>query len=87
MLAVYLFGRGHPDSGYRPRRTGGFFAQVEGTIFGLFNLFSGGALEQFSVFSLGIMPYISASIILQLLTVFSPTWSACRKKATSDARR
>jgi preprotein translocase subunit SecY len=45
---------------------------MEGTIFGIFNMFSGGALEQLSVFALGIMPYISASIILQLLTVVIP---------------
>ena len=48
------------------------FAQMQGTIFGLFNMFSGGALEQLSIFALGIMPYISASIILQLLTVVVP---------------
>ncbi len=72
MLAVYRIGVAIPTPGIDRDGLAAFFAQVEGTIFGLFNLFSGGALEQFSVFSLGIMPYISASIILQLLTVVFP---------------
>ncbi len=72
MLAVYRVGVAIPTPGIDREGLAAFFAQVEGTIFGLFNLFSGGALEQFSVFSLGIMPYISASIILQLLTVVFP---------------
>ncbi len=72
MLAVYRVGVAIPTPGIDRDGLAAFFAQVEGTIFGLFNLFSGGALEQFSVFSLGIMPYISASIILQLLTVVFP---------------
>ena len=72
MLAVYRVGVAIPTPGIDREGLAAFFAQVENTIFGLFNLFSGGALEQFSVFSLGIMPYISASIILQLLTVVFP---------------
>ena len=72
MLAVYRVGVAIPTPGIDRDGLAAFFAQVEGTIFGLFNLFSGGALEQFSVFSLGIMPYISASIILRLLTVVFP---------------
>jgi preprotein translocase subunit SecY len=72
MLAVYRLGIHVPTPGIDRHALAAFFEQYKGTIFGLFNLFSGGALEQFSVFSLGIMPYISASIILQLLTVVFP---------------
>ncbi len=50
-----------------------FFARQQGTIFGLFDMFSGGALERLSVFALGIMPYISASIIIELLKVVIPS--------------
>src|SRR5207248_3498148 len=64
-----------------------YFEQVKGTIFGLFNLFSGGALEQFSVFSLGIMPYISASIILQLLTVVFPYLERLSKEGEVGRRK
>ena len=72
MLAVYRLGVAIPTPGIDRQALAAFFERVQGTIFGLFNLFSGGALEQFSVFSLGIMPYISASIILQVLTVVLP---------------
>src|SRR3972149_6492361 len=64
-----------------------FFDRVKDTIFGLFNLFSGGALEQFSVFSLGIMPYISASIILQLLTVVFPYLERLSKEGEVGRRK
>ena len=59
-----------------------FFEQMQGTVFGLFNLFSGGALEQLSIFALGIMPYISASIIFQLLTIVIP-----QLEAAAEGRR
>lgn len=58
-----------------------------GTIFEIFNMFSGGALKQFSVFALGIMPYISASIILQLLTVVVPTLEQLKKEGESGRRK
>ena len=54
------------------RRLKQVFANMKGTIFGWFNMFSGGALERFSIFALGVMPYISSSIIFQLLTVVWP---------------
>jgi preprotein translocase subunit SecY len=72
MLAVYRFGVHVPTPGIDRAAMAAFFDQQRNTLFGFLNLFSGGALEQFSVFSLGIMPYISASIILQLLTVVFP---------------
>ena len=93
MLAVYRLGIHVPTPGIDRHALAAFFEQYKGTIFGLFNLFSGGALEQFSVFSLGIMPYISASIILQLLTVvfaylerLSKEGEAGRRKITQYTR-
>jgi preprotein translocase subunit SecY len=64
-----------------------FFEQAAGTVFGLFNLFSGSALEQLSIFSLGIMPYISASIILQLLTVVVPQLDLMRKEGEQGRKK
>jgi len=87
MLAVYRVGVAIPTPGINREGLAAFFSQVEGTIFGLFNLFSGGALEQFSVFSLGIMPYISASIILQLLTVVFPYLERLSKEGDVGRRK
>jgi len=72
MLAVYRLGAFIVTPGINADIVRNFFEQMAGTMFGLFSLFSGGALEQLSIFALGIMPYISASIILQLLTVVVP---------------
>ncbi|UCD84941.1 MAG: preprotein translocase subunit SecY [Deltaproteobacteria bacterium] len=72
LLAVYRIGVAIPTPGINSQALADFFARAQGTLFGMFNLFSGGALERLSVFALGIMPYISASIILQLLTVVIP---------------
>jgi preprotein translocase subunit SecY len=75
MLAVYRVGCAVPVPGVDASALADFFqraASGAGSLFGLLNLFTGGALQQFSVFALGIMPYISASIILQLLTVVIP---------------
>jgi preprotein translocase subunit SecY len=72
LIAVYRIGVFVPAPGIDVDALRVFFKMAQGTIFGVFNLFSGGALERFSIFSLGIMPYISASIILQLLTVVVP---------------
>src|SRR5690348_7089980 len=58
-----------------------------GTFLGLFNMFSGGALEQLSIFALGIMPYISASIILQLLTVVVPTLERLQKEGQQGQKK
>lgn len=87
MLAVYRVGVAIPTPGIDRQALAAFFDQVRGTIFGLFNLFSGGALEQFSVFSLGIMPYISASIILQLLTVVFPYLERLSKEGEVGRRK
>jgi preprotein translocase subunit SecY len=72
LLAVYRLGAHVPTPGVDPRAIDEFFRASAGSIFGFLDIFSGGALRRLSVFALGIMPYISASIILQLLTVVWP---------------
>ncbi len=72
MLAVYRVGVAIPTPGINGQALGEYFRQAQQTVFGMVNLFSGGALERFSIFALGIMPYISASIILQLMTLVIP---------------
>jgi len=72
LLAVYRVGAHIPTPGVNGEAVAEFFERFKGGVFGLMDLFSGGALRNFTIFSLGIMPYISASIILQLLTVVWP---------------
>jgi len=79
MLAVYRFGVHIPTPGVDGSTVLKFF-QNQGGIFGLFNTFTGGALNQFSVFALGIMPYISSSIIFQLLTAVIPYFEQLKKR-------
>jgi preprotein translocase subunit SecY len=93
MLAVYRVGVHIPTPGIDTVALAAFFKRAQGTLFGLFDMFSGGALENMSVFALGIMPYISASIILDLMTVVVPyleklkkEGEAGRKKITQYAR-
>ncbi len=73
MLAVYRIGCHIPTPGINSQALAHFFAQAKGTLLGMFDMFSGGALEKLTVFALGIMPYISSSIIFQLLTVVIPS--------------
>lgn len=87
MLAVYRMGVAIPTPGIDRQALASFFTTVENTIFGLVNLFSGGAFEQFSVFALGIMPYISASIILQLLTMVFPYLERLSKEGEVGRRK
>ena len=87
MLAVYRVGAFIVTPGIDPNVVRSFFEQMEGTMLGLFTLFSGGALEQLSIFSLGIMPYISASIIFQLLTVVIPQLEEMKKEGEQGQRR
>jgi preprotein translocase subunit SecY len=63
------------------------FANMKGTVFGMFNLFSGGAFEKFSIFALGVMPYISASIIVQLLTVVFPQFHELQKEGDQGRKK
>jgi preprotein translocase subunit SecY len=86
MLAVYRIGCAIPTPGVDPLEIRRFFQEQGGGIFGLFNLFTGGALEQFSIFALGIMPYITASIILQLLTVAIPHLAELKKEGEQGRR-
>jgi preprotein translocase subunit SecY len=87
MLAVYRVGVAVPTPGIDTAVLGEFFRQQANEIFGLVNLMSGGALEQFSIFALGIMPYISASIILQLLTVVIPYLERLSKEGELGRRK
>jgi preprotein translocase subunit SecY len=86
MLAVYRMGCAVPTPGVDPTAIRRFFEEQGGGLFGLFNLFTGGALEQFSIFALGIMPYITASIILQLLTVAIPHLEELKKEGEQGRR-
>ncbi len=83
MLAVYRVGVQIPTPGINGEALAAFFEKNAGTLFGMFNMFSGGALENFSIFALGIMPYISASIIIQLMTVVVPQLEALSKEGES----
>lgn len=89
LLAILVFRIGSyiPVPGLNPQRLQELFNAQQSNIIGLFNMFSGGALMRFSVFALGIMPYISASIIIQLLTVLSPQLSELRKEGESGQRK
>ena len=87
MLAVYRVGVEIPTPGINGDALAAFFEKNGGTLFGMFNMFSGGALENFSIFALGIMPYISASIIIQLLTVVVPQLEALKKEGESGQRK
>jgi preprotein translocase subunit SecY len=87
LLVVYRVGVHVPVPGINPDSLAQFFAQAEGTILGIFNMFSGGALENLSVFALGIMPYISASIILQLLTVVVPHLEQLKKEGEAGRKK
>ncbi len=87
MLAVYRLGAFVITPGINAEVIRGFFQQMQGTMFGLFSMFSGGALEQLSIFSLGIMPYISASIIFQLLTVVIPHLETLKKEGEQGRKK
>jgi preprotein translocase subunit SecY len=87
MLAVYRLGAFVVTPGINANVIKDFFQQLSGTMFGLFSMFSGGAVEQLSIFSLGIMPYISASIIFQLLTVVIPHLETLKKEGEAGRKK
>ncbi|MGB0619598.1 MAG: preprotein translocase subunit SecY [Myxococcota bacterium] len=87
MLAVYRVGCIVVTPGINGDVIRQFFMSMEGTMFGLLNVFSGGAMEQLSIFALGIMPYISASIIFQLLTVVIPALERLKKEGSEGQKR
>jgi preprotein translocase subunit SecY len=86
-LIVYRIGTFIPVPGIDPERLSELFRTQRGGILDMFNMFSGGALERFSLLALGIMPYISASIIMQLMSVVSPTLEALKKEGESGRRK
>ena len=86
MLAVYRFGVYVSTPGVDVEAIKRMFNTGDGTLFGLVNMFSGGALEQFSIFTLGIMPYISVSIIMQLLSSSVPSLEALKKEGEAGQR-
>lgn len=87
MLAIYRIGCHIPTPGIDRIALSHFFKQAQGTLLGLFDMFSGGALERLSVFALGIMPYISSSIIFQLLTVVVPAIEKLSKEGESGRKK
>ncbi|WP_353116276.1 preprotein translocase subunit SecY [Nitratidesulfovibrio sp.] len=87
LLAAYRIGVHVPVPGVDSGALADFFASVQNTLFGLFDMFSGGGLRNLSVFALGIMPYISASIIIQLLQVVSPELKRMAKEEGASGRR
>ena len=83
ILALYRLGSWVPAPGVNADAIANYFSGRGGTILGLLSLFSGGALSRFSIFALGIMPYITASIILQLMTVVIPRLAELQKEGES----
>jgi preprotein translocase subunit SecY len=86
-LIVYRIGTFIPAPGIDPIALARFFQEQQGTILDIFNMFSGGALERLSIFALGVMPYISASIIIQMMAVVVPTLAAIKKEGESGRRK
>lgn len=86
-ILVYRLGAHIPVPGLDPQKLANFFGEQQNTIFGLFNMFSGGALSRVTVFAIGIMPYISASIIIQLFSVVSPKLEQLKKEGESGKRK
>jgi len=86
-LVVYRIGAHIPVPGIDPTQLAALFKGQEGGILSLFNMFSGGALSRFAIFALGIMPYISASIIMQLMTYVVPTFEQLKKEGEAGRRK
>ena len=85
-IIIYRIGTHIPVPGFDPDRLAELFNQNQGTFLGLFNMFSGGALERLSILALGVMPYISASIIMQLLSATVPSLQQLKKEGDSGRR-
>jgi preprotein translocase subunit SecY len=86
-IIVYRIGTHIPVPGIDPARVADLFTQNEGTYIDLFNMFSGGALERMSILALGIMPYISASIIMQLMSAVTPSLEQLKKEGDAGRRK
>ncbi len=86
-LVIYRIGTHIPVPGIDPEQLAALFDQNQGTILGLANVFSGGALERMSILALGILPYISASIIMQLMTAVTPQLEQLKKEGEAGRRK
>jgi preprotein translocase subunit SecY len=86
-LIVYRIGTFIPVPGIDPQQVAKFFADQSNTIFGVVNMFTGGALSRLSIFAMGVMPYISASIIIQMMSMIVPQLMEARKEGESGRRR
>lgn len=86
-MLIFRIGAHVPVPGLDPMRLAHLFQEQSNSILGLFNMFSGGALSRLTVFALGVMPYISASIIMQLLTAVSPKLEQLKKEGESGRRK
>jgi len=86
-LIVYRIGTFIPTPGVDPQAMARFFADQQGTLLSLFNMFSGGAIERLSIFALGVTPYITASIIIQMMAVVVPSLEAIKKEGESGRRK
>lgn len=86
-ILIYRLGAHIPVPGLDPQKLANFFNEQQNTIFGLFNMFSGGALSRVTVFAIGIMPYISASIMIQLFSVVVPKLEQLKKEGESGRRK
>jgi preprotein translocase subunit SecY len=86
-LIVYRIGTFIPAPGIDPVALARFFQEQKGTILDIFNMFSGGALQRLSIFALGVMPYISASIIIQMMAVVVPQLASIKKEGESGRRK
>merc|ERR1712157_83722 len=86
-LIIYRVGTFIPVPGVDPQALLSFMNSQEGTIIDVFNLFTGGALERMSLFALGVMPYISASIIMQLMSSAVPQLQQLKKEGSSGRQK
>jgi preprotein translocase subunit SecY len=86
-LVVYRIGTFIPVPGINPQKIADFFNEQSGTILGVVNMFSGGAFSRMSIFAMGVMPYISASIIIQMLSMVVPSLMELRKEGESGRRK
>ncbi|MBT3369002.1 MAG: preprotein translocase subunit SecY, partial [Nitrospina sp.] len=87
LLVVYRIGAHIPTPGINSVALAELFARAQGTILGFFDMFSGGALSRLTIFALGIMPYISAFIILQLMTIVSPYLARLKKEGEQGQKK
>lgn len=86
-ILIYRLGAHIPVPGLDPQKLSNFFGEQQNTIFSLFNMFSGGALSRVTVFAIGIMPYISASIMIQLFSVVVPSLEQLKKEGEAGRRK